>query len=765
MKKKDWASSSEDLPEEGRNKKKLILVISVISIIIFSSVVGVLLLSGSIWNDEEVTWDKSKGDIFYFGLKDDYYWADRTADNDYIREFHTVLKSEILDKKDLETDWDDDPDLIIMSSFLFGDENIYSVEVPNWFDIYQLTTLLYNIDKITNLNPLNTTNLVQWALPNAIHIQSSSIYHHLNALLELYNLQSISQEVPEFNESAEFFEYLINMLNFNENYNETFELYSTGNSPANFTIETNYPDNNTALVISDPYYLNNKVLQLHQDANTSINGKDDLKAKTDIFNWYSYKEIGNRIDLGDYIYQPEYFAFDVQLEGNRNHSLEFALKTEDFNITATINDEIKTWTGYNGINFRLNNGIIEYNVGDYIFSGSSFRKSLPHEKGWQPLGLGFFNASEVFYPGSPYGDRFQIIVKPHFFALYDYEITIRNITGDYYEWSWYTTPLYYDCPYDFLPDNCYDNNANEFRLFRFNNYTEILFNISDTNNPETSDIIDNIVVNGQFYYKMDNFENIVGELFVNNLLFISMYHLLFYPNNFPYSSIASVFGILNTLIDYLLNLSNFFEITDNPDYLKIEITYEKMGEMREIVKQFLLDLFNIETNGFIEGDTDIKFTMVWDKRIGTLNSSIFTFNYKDLGIIRELGMQLVAARKTMSSEAIGERIEEIEEELEELEEDADKNEDRIDELEVELEELKSGMARMYDDYPAYPDDGWVTGGDLEEFIEEYEQEKIDELMPFLIVSHIITGAVAVGISIGIPAMVRWRKRRKERDLE
>lgn len=742
-----------------RNKKLLLASISVIGIIITSSIVGIMSYNASLYDDDFKGWGVEEGDVYYLGLKDDYYYTDRDNNDDFIRKFRVCLKSEIMAIEDVALDLDLDDDLTVMSSFLFGQEGFFSVEVANTFDLYQLLLPFFSmqsqdLDSIMagELN-LNETFVIPFSIPSAIHYVCSDVPKYIDAMYHLYNFGNISETtLPDWDFELADIYGLIEWLFFqstifdkDHSFYEDFDDFDWDQYP--MAIES-YGDSGFDLIASDPNNFADSnirvdphesfppedfVMRLYQHYNTS-----ETKVYLDLFNYFNTSTpLGERINLEEYMYQIDQFSFDLEIDGdNMFHDFEVLLNTNDFDITGEVKGMSKQFSGFNGFNFKIHNGDLYYNVGDYLYSSelNDFRETFPSEKGWKNTGFNFLFDGQ-FYNNSPYGEQASIKISPHYS---DYTYTIRIENPSHQVWS-YTVPMYYDCPYEFLYRSCYDNIKERNIIFRMNNMTNLYFIVDNSTFSDSKDLIDDISIDGEFYYETDNFVNLISDFFFWQTFLISAYHIMFYPTGFLLDEIESLANSLNEIVNKVFGLTKIFEINSDNNELRLTITFPLFQELLDIIalnnrhppppddptwigtflwmQVYLGDRIITEYYEdlitFLEGDLNIEYSLVFDKNVGILNESMVTVEYLDTGITREIGMQFLAGRRIY---------------------------------------LNREIAIYKNYYPAYPDADWLQM----EQIEALE----GEIQAMALYYYLGMGVTIVGAVISIEAIVLYVKKRK-----
>jgi len=175
------------------NPKKALFtfgVFLVIGIVALFAIGGPLLsarLKGSLVGEPTFT-HVEEGDKIYWGIKDVYKNSDT---GETLSDFKAALKSEILSIEDLSLDDDDVDDLSILSSLVLGDTFAGEVEMPNYLDIYTITSTLTMLDTLGIMSFPNAHEN-ELVIPdlNAIHYVSSEDYVLLQKILDVINEQS-----------------------------------------------------------------------------------------------------------------------------------------------------------------------------------------------------------------------------------------------------------------------------------------------------------------------------------------------------------------------------------------------------------------------------------------------------------------------------------------------------------------------------------------------------------------------------------------------
>lgn len=730
-----------------KEKGKKVLVSSAIITLLFIATLGSLqIFNGNVMEEGEVTWNAQKGDVYYLGFKDDYFYTDRDNNDDFIRKFRNVLKSEILDIKDVDVDWDDDDDLIIMSSWLFGSEDTYAVEFPNWFDLYQILMTVQNFqflmdqfnDEIDAGIYQDVVKIYEWALPSAIHYQCSIVYYFLESLAEKYKLEKLGQAVDWYD--FETFEDMMEMFGeiaMNEYslmpLEDDFQDYTLGNLPSDtpYTFETNDAGDNFASIFNAT---DDFVLELYQN---NAESNDYVRIIYDLWDYIAESSYADRLaNLNDYIFLNDQFHFNFQYNESMMNEFEIKIKSDDFNIMGwdMQSESMDTFNGYNGIDYMINNSKLYYKIGDWIITDiipdwrnelPAFRSSTSQEKGWHEISL-----TEPLQNGVEY--QFNIALSGTHIDTDEYyglpDIPIPTTQSYYHQMSvekWNGTdfelldsgvyPSYIDCPYDFRPDEVQnlDNPLDEDFLFRYENWTNLEFNLRSITSAVDSIIsIDDLFLDGELYWKIGNERDLMINMMMSSIVLISFYHLLFYPNEFNWEVVKSIFQLLNELIEIVFGINyDLIAMYDSEDYLKIEFEQEKLDILLGSFGTIFYDLFNVSSDTlFIEGDTSVNYRLVFDKRVGMMNESIFTFVYHDLGITRELGMELIACAREISVEQVVWLI--------------------------GITNITVAYAIYEDYYPALPPEEW-TG--MEQFTELQEQLIMIAIFGFVLVT---VGSVA-----------------------
>jgi len=768
-----------------KNKKKMIIVAIVIAGIVFSSVgVGFWIFQAGLFGGEEADYDfqAEVGDIYYTKIQDGYYWLPQANKNDTtIEEYAMVLRQEILEKKDSSIDLDDDPDLLLLSSILFGEEiellgeefGVY-MAMPNYFDIVNLMILGFDVFQFlkTNLEINETLRLFTPEVPSAIHLVTTGIYHEIEALIENYGVDEFA-DLPTFeniNYILNWFESLSDQI---KGWKEDFEgvegMGGIGydineirfNRMDDWTYQTQFPDTNK----SDGILQNNSAslferegdwgIMMYQDANASTKGIDDLTLRANIYdtyvskaNWSKY--VAKDRSISETYFNPDKFAFEMDyLYGNNisnpthtPHTFEADFTTKHFDISGNIgnNPQSFNFSGENGIKIRIENGILQYEVGDYIYvptesggfsTGGFFRETTPEEKGWHNCSTSF-NLTQWFGIDSGCGSTFTIETTPNFqsdasrflelitafftgdrSSPFTYDLKVKSEFGTHYSKS--KIPLYIDCPYDFA--HAYDNIKDKDNvLFRMNNITEVKFKMYDSLNLEnytlnpinmTSDWIDDVEVNGMIFASDENFVSLMDDWLYTQLAFLSIFHTMLFPKQFQWETISIMVQIMNNLLIWLTGMENPIKIKDTTNQLRVEIPYSAVLNITYSLIYLIMDMaeeyVDFEVTQY-PCDIDYKFVINFDKRIGTLNESYMEMKYTEFNILRKVGLELIAV--------------------------SDKN----------------GVAKYEGIYPSF---------------DELIQGTLDEATEMVIIGLITTSFITAGSSIGIVELIRYiRKRRK-----
>lgn len=745
------------------NKRKTLKYALISSAIIITTIVFSLSISffnASINPTSTITWRQEEGDIYYFGLKDDLYWQDRQDDNAFISQTRAILENEILQVKDLESDWDLDDDLTILSSVLLGSEDLNAFDFPNFLNIYRLITTSYSIDGL-----INFTNKNDWSLSNPLFVQYSSVYKHLISLMKLYNLEQIGEEMntTEFSDIYHFIDWITNEMNFLNAFNETFNENTPFQAPHNFTLYNPYPEYNDALVTSDLR------LNLSQSSLAHPYGMDILSTSLNLISdWLNKEPIGERVpDLESYSFHPTEFNFNLEINDSLSNILSIQLMTDYFNHSAFINSDLHDFMGNNGYNLRINNGVLQYCIGNYIYdniptippspksptipslpepSTEYVRESLPSEKGWHDI----WDLSSIFYEGSIYGReaKFQIYASPS--TPFSFTIDLwSELLG--YKIGSTIKSIYIDCPYFLSPENSWDNLRNNYSLFNPLNFTNLVFTLSNTTSGISADLIDDLYIDGNLYYQLDSFEDLSEDFLIIQVVVLAILHTLYFPNEFPFDAVESIFIIMNQINSFLYNITDFFNVTSNEDMLKITINYTN----KSLVGEEFLNLIGMDSSLLRDKDMDLTQIITFDKRINILNESYFILNYNDLGITREIGMQLLASKKSLPLEEMYDLLNELRNNLTIAQQDSEANSALINNLLDQINEVEDGLVRIYDEYPAYPSSGWLS---TEEF-----DDTLGGIGKMEYYQFIITQAITCIITVAIVEGIRFFRRKRQNE--
>jgi len=616
-----------------KSKKRKIIALLIIVGGVLSILFSAIYFSGILnpIDDKEFTWDVQKGDVFYYNITDNYY---DISDDKLRKSFNHYLKSEILEVKDLPTDFDNDSDLVIMSSLLYGDK-INNIEFPNYFDLYHIFIDMINEYKIVGsfFDEENVTALTEWSVPSAIHLQMSSFYHYLTDIINAYNSGSLMVNITGIPTLDSFFNWISLNINFIDDFREDFEDDIIDQEPLNLSYSI--PTDNQIKVVQDYKDSENQMVNLTQNnpnPTTSTISKDLLE-------YFGKKN--EDLDIGKYWFKSEKVSVELEMNDINDMKQEFQLlmKSDNFDMNGSVGGEIKTFKGFNGVNIRIKKGFLQYKVGDYIYSGGEMRKSFSSEKGWHNFSI-LGNLSLYFGEKGYKEDRFKIVIKTDKSNPYLFDLEIHRVENSGVPFHFFNVPLYYDCPYDFLKNDCVDQNG-EYKIFRRNDFNQVKFNISKENETGLITSIDNIEVKGDLYYYLYSDINVMKDMFLSQLYILSIYHTLFYPNEFNVGSIMALCNFLNVIVKKITGYDEFISFSNKDKFMEIKISYESIRNLRNSFYEYFLNFFQIELSGFLEGSVDMKIELRIDKRIDCLNESNVFFKYNDIGIYRKIGMSLV----------------------------------------------------------------------------------------------------------------------------
>lgn len=132
----------------------------------------------------------------------------------------------------------------------------------------------------------------------------------------------------------------------------------------------------------------------------------------------------------------------------------------------------------------------------------------------------------------------------------------------------------------------------------------------------------------------------------------SIYSMFYYPKPFNmdafYQLISNVLGFITGIIDGITNstwhISDKVMLLNNPRDLRIRITKDLFDSIIHIIGNTVFPQLLGVNISYIEGNVDWNFEICWDKQITALNASIFTIDYLDLNITRQIGMKLITTR-------------------------------------------------------------------------------------------------------------------------
>jgi hypothetical protein len=613
------------------NTKKIVKLLILIIVIGVACLIGGFFFVGQIGDekDADITWKAEIGDKFYFKVFDNYY---KSINNEQIENYEMILKSEIIDVRDLTLDKDKEDDLLIMSSWLLGDGEMYPFKFPNYFDMYDLFIMLQNdyLSENTENNLGNASSLTEWGIPSAVHTQTSQLYQYLNDLIRAYKCGELNVSITEFEQIDNLLEWITLKMEFDDDFKETFEDDIIGQPPQNLSYITD-SGNELEIQESNSNQMLNLTLNDINPTNTTI--------YKDLFDSI---EKNKTINLKEYWYNLDEFSFDFQLSDINNMKQEFyfQLKTDDYNLSGNVMGESQDFSGINGLNMRVHNGIIQYKIGDYIYDGSNIRESFSNEKGWNNL-YPSFNLSEYYANDEVLNFKIEFQKDNPYvfnFGIHRPENSYSLISGSNKE----NIPLYFDCPYDYELNECYDNVNEEYCYFKKDNFTNLDFRFEKESSTGISALLDNIRVKGDLYYYSNTYENLIEDFVFSQLYLFSIYHTLIYPNELSSDVLIDLCNIVNKISEELLNISDFIIYENQAHYLKIQIPYNALNGLRKIFNTYFLENMNLKLKGFIEGNIDLQINLLFDKRINCMNESYMRIKYRDLGLYREVGLELDA---------------------------------------------------------------------------------------------------------------------------
>lgn len=783
--------------EVGRKRKVIILISLLIVGIAISGITLGFFFTGRLTDpDARINWYAEKGDIFYLSIHDNYYWTEDaemnfTSPKDrIIREFEMVMKNEILDKKPLAIEQDDQDDLLIMSSFLFGRDDLFGLEAPNYFDFTNLLIMAYNLIELLSHDIIldDVINLWTPAEPIAIHPVTSGVHFEIQRMARLLGLE----DLDHVDLGEDFGSMVVNLLLFLQGIQEQMGMFEEDfegleglggvgydinefrfNRLDNWTYTTAHPSNNSAYLFERDHKWG---IMTFQDANASLLDQDDLTVTANVHstfiehaNWEDYVLPYTR--LQDTIYIPSHISFllDYGYKWNYTddlHVFEFGMFGNEFDMSGKVGTTERNFTGNNGIYFRFNNGILEHKVGDYVyFEAEGEDPLIPNivptglwmevdemSKGWHEVT--HHNFTELYNIESNRGSLMRITLTPRlqdpmsaiqsifqnimaFFtgapptltAPYTYEITIESVEGDddYYN-SFSDIPLYIDCPFDFL--GAIDRETSESFIFRLANMSNLHFKTynstsfdSECDYKDYKDYFTNVSIGGMLMDKDYDFHNLADQYVYSHLMFLSVFHLLFFPMEFNWDTVSS----LVFLMDSLLSIVGEFvgaediglEILDTEDVLRIEIPYTTLSAVFDLLMMLILGQLD-EMIGVGEKqvifhqypcEREFKVVLTFDKRIGTMNQSYIEIHYIEWNIMRQVGMTLAGVADAR------------------------------------------GMAKYEDLYPSQPP---VT----------YIDQVIEQVVAIALTSLIITAVISIASSISLVELVHYirKRRRRSRDV-
>jgi hypothetical protein len=320
-------------------------------------------------------------------------------------------------------------------------------------------------------------------------------------------------------------------------------------------------------------------------------------------------------------------------------NLDESTTAGSFGYDFLINDTLSNFTTVSGDFYGDNpftemNGIIFTIVGEeiFIYNGEFIWFDNGIIQNWVPnpfaqsyskiadIELNTWNNIEVIYPNN-YTEKVK-------FHINDQIIDVNySVSDPIYDFKTSTTMMG-ATPFNSNPTTFYLDNLDFDQI----NVTEAVPSAMDGSNLRI--LLENI------------------DLF-NLLKVFSLYSMLFFPKTINFDVFYDTLLNLIQYVDEML-LKNFnlgFSLVDifnamainNDRQFKITYNSTMAKDTWDSISENIPMLPNVDFE-FIEGDTDWVIEMSWDKQINVMNCSRIICNYLDIGVVREIGMKLIATR-------------------------------------------------------------------------------------------------------------------------
>lgn len=503
-------------------------------------------LSGSII--EQPRYDVHPDDYVYHGLFDTY-----TSESSTIAEYRAVIQSRILSTDDTTIDADTEPDLAILSELVLGETDIGKISIPNYIDLYSITSLANLISAISGGGSLAPETILPSA--SAIHFVTSEASVILQKGLDILAETSTTGVFPS----------------------TTFELEQLGSYPSVAIPESS--DGDTIAVQNAVNYT--RILNATSGSNARHNCVQisTNASKGNVATIPIDSSIGTSVTSGS-------IGFHVKFE-NSDTNLDFILD----------GGETRIWLTFDHGTLKVREGTWKWDeVASNFVSASGDAKAIGYtisDTSWH----------HVVIDLNTYNHGFGIAIDPWM------NLTAGTNGAAFVNSS---VPLSYLAAWpSYWPS-----------------WTGLSFNATtSTSTPALVDI-DDITT---FSSSPDFLPVLLQDL--------SFYHLAILPENFNYGTISTVFQIVNDLVNKALGIIPFV-IHDTSRELRISVTPVAFANISSLLETLLATDFVT-----LEGDVDVSLSLCWDKRVALLNESFATIDYKEVGITRRIGIELVATTK------------------------------------------------------------------------------------------------------------------------
>lgn len=571
----------------------------------------------------DIEWDLSEKDKFYYALQDNYYYLD---DATSISKSYVLLENEILDIDDLAFDSDVEPDLLIHSNLMIGDNQVgYSVPVP--LDIYTLTTILQS---------LIGSGLSELSLPelNAVHVLSSSLYtvftEKIETLPQLEDFTENMASVPIFGDLANLLDLAnsfidLDLADYRFAYDNLTEI------PEDFQWLSQDQFNNSIQVKDNFENVLGRMVELIQNG-TQLDENILSWSAIDVLlrQMEAPPEIVEMKPLLPLLYEVNTtrLSWYYQINDTTDDETIFRyIYPYDYFTVSPLTHHI----GENGINFKISDNKLYYFQGNNTWNGTGYDSTSEEWLYFDDLDIHLTNDTYWQF-ALAFGDNYYSI------SITDYStMTLQKFENIPY------------CMYDVVElSNIQYNNSGTIdvlvdSVFDPNNWH--VFQIIQNSTNADTEYFDSMAYQFGEVVKFEGDESLsfANALLEEVLLTLSFYHILIYPTEFNLDRLGDLFtmleGIYSKMEDLLDDFPAHLFVVENEDsYLELNINIDA-----------LLSIFDLVTGAldapitFVSqvGDWEADLVFRWDKENHIFQSALLTMNYTEINVQRITGMKLI----------------------------------------------------------------------------------------------------------------------------